>query len=61
MDSVLNLSPVEKMLVLGLQLWITVIFPLLMLRKLNYVTSLLENLVDSNPSPDDDRAGTEAG
>lgn len=44
MENILNLSPAQLMLGLVLQIWIFVLFPVLVLRKLNYMTRLLEGL-----------------
>ena len=44
MENVLNqLTPLQTLFVLGLHAWIFVIFPLLVLKKLNYMTDLLES------------------
>ena len=42
MNSVIQLTPVQTVFILVIQIWIFVIFPVLVLRKLNYMTSLLE-------------------
>ena len=51
MDNILNLTPVQAILVLLLEAWVIVIFPLLVIRKLNYLTELIESQVE-NDSPD---------
>ena len=48
MESVLNLSPIQLMFALFLQIWIFVVFPVLVLKKLNYMTDLLEGLYIEN-------------
>jgi hypothetical protein len=55
MDNVLNLTPTPMQLMFAalLQIWLYVIFPVLILRKLNYMRDLLEGLYDENePEPD---------
>ena len=39
----LNLSPAQAIVILGLQVWIFIIFPLIVIRKLNYLTRLVES------------------
>jgi len=43
MENILNLSPVQAFFVVLLNAWIFVIFPLIVIRKLNYLTELLES------------------
>ena len=38
-----NLTPAQAILMLGLQVWIFVIFPVIVIRKLNYLTRLVES------------------
>jgi len=42
MENVFNLTPLQSLLVLALNAWILIIFPILVLKKLNYMTGLLE-------------------
>ena len=42
MDNVLGLSPVHQLLILAINTWMFVIFPVLVLRKLNHITTILE-------------------
>ncbi len=42
MENVLALTPAQQMLFVAIQLWLVVFFPLLILRKLNHISSLLE-------------------
>jgi len=42
MESVLTLTPAQQILIVAVQLWLVVFFPLLILRKLNHISNLLE-------------------
>ena len=42
MENIFNLTPIQSFLVVALNAWIFVIFPVWVIRKLNYMTSLLE-------------------
>lgn len=42
MDSVLSLTPIQQFFVLAVNVWMFLIFPILVLRKLNHITRLLE-------------------
>lgn len=44
MENLLNLSPAQIMLGFVLNIWIFVIFPIMVLKKLNYMSGLLEGL-----------------
>ncbi len=48
MESVLNLSPAQMVFMMLLQMWIFVIFPVIIIKKLNYMTDLLEGLYVDN-------------
>ena len=43
MENILNLTPGQSLIILALNAWIFVIFPVLVIRKLNYLTALLES------------------
>ena len=42
MESVLTLTPAQQVLIIAVQLWLVIFFPLLILRKLNRICNLLE-------------------
>lgn len=42
MDGVLSFTPEQIILTLAIYIWMFVIFPVLVLRKLNHITNLLE-------------------
>ncbi|MCR4337474.1 MAG: hypothetical protein NUV91_06685 [Candidatus Omnitrophica bacterium] len=42
MDNVLHLTTGQAFILVALYLWIFIIFPVIVIRKLNYMTSLLE-------------------
>jgi len=42
MESVLTFTPAQQVLIVVIQLWLVVFFPLLILRKLNHICNLLE-------------------
>ena len=46
MENFLNLSPVQYLFIFAMQAWIFVIFPVIVLRKINYLTALLEAHID---------------
>ena len=46
MNSIIQLTPVQTIFIFAMQLWIFVIFPVIIIRKLNYMTSLLEAQFD---------------
>jgi hypothetical protein len=43
MENILNLTPGLSFVILALNAWIFVIFPVLVIKKLNYLTALLES------------------
>jgi len=53
MEQLLNLSPGQTVFLFMIQAWVLVIFPVMVIRKLNYIAALLESqLEDDAPSPD---------
>ena len=46
MENVLSLSPVQQFIIIAVNAWMFIIFPVLVLRKLNHITSLLESQVE---------------
>jgi len=48
MDNMFSLTPMQSLLVLAFNAWIFVVFPVLVLRKLNYLTTLLEAQFEQN-------------
>ena len=53
MDSVLSLSPGQQFFVVAINAWMFVIFPILVLRKLNNITGLLESQVYEEDEEDE--------
>ena len=53
MDSAVtvNFTPIQLLLSLAFQIWI-VVFPIILIRKLNYLTALLEEHLNSNDDPE---------
>lgn len=43
MENVFNLTPLQSLLIIALNIWIFVIFPTIVIKKLNYMTDLLES------------------
>ncbi len=43
MENMLNLTPTQSLLVMALNVWIFVVFPMIVIRKLNYLTTMLED------------------
>ncbi|MEW5895242.1 MAG: hypothetical protein AB1650_05755 [Candidatus Omnitrophota bacterium] len=48
MENVLSLSPVQQFIIIAVNAWMFVIFPVLVLRKLNRITNLLESQIDED-------------
>ncbi len=49
MDSAItiNLTPLQALLSLAFQIWI-VVFPIILIRKINYLTDIIQEQFDSN-------------
>ena len=43
MENMLNLTPTQLLIGAAFQIWMFVIFPIVIIRKLNYMTALLES------------------
>jgi hypothetical protein len=54
MENLLNLSPVQIFFALALNAWMFVIFPIIVLRKINYMTELLEAQFEQNDQSSDE-------
>lgn len=52
MENIFNLNPVQMLLLLLQSAWVTIIFPFIVIRKLNYMTELLESQFPSEEAPD---------
>jgi len=50
MENVFNLTPLQYFIVLVLHAWIFFIFPILVLKKLNYISTLLESQFEPSDS-----------
>ena len=46
MENILNLTPGQLILAMALQAWTLVIFPVIVIRKLNYLTALVESFYE---------------
>ena len=42
MESLLQMTPIQVAIALAVQIWMFVIFPVIIIRKLNYMTQILE-------------------
>jgi len=49
MENVLNFSPVQTIFLLFIYAWTVVIFPVVVIRKLNYIAELLESQFQDEP------------
>jgi len=49
MENLLNLSAGQLMVALLIQVWVVVIFPVIVIRKINYLTALIEGLYEEEP------------
>jgi|GEM_PF-1558410 len=56
MENILNLTPGQLMLGLALQVWMLVIFPVIVIRKLNYLTSVMESFCEDEEEGADNDA-----
>lgn len=43
----MTFSPLETFIILAINAWMFVIFPVIVIRKLNYMTQLLEGMYDN--------------
>jgi len=57
MENVLSLTPGQQIFIVIVNAWMFVIFPVLVLRKLNYISSLLETQM-SEDDEGDEESGT---
>ncbi len=57
MEQILQLSPGQALLLMAMQIWMYVIFPIIVIRKLNYMTEVVEAQYyrDEGVTPDEDR------
>jgi len=53
MENVLALTPTQQFFILAIHAWMFIIFPLLVIRKLNRITNLLETQAYEEDSEDD--------
>ncbi len=54
MENVFSLTPGQQIIVLAVNAWMFVVFPILVLRKLNHITNLLETQVYEDEEDDSD-------
>lgn len=47
MNTVMNFSPLETFIILAINAWMFVVFPMIVIKKLNYMTALLESMYDN--------------
>ena len=45
MENILQLSPMQSLVILLLNAWILIVFPIVVIKKINYLIALLENQV----------------
>ena len=45
MENIFQLSPVQSFVILALNVWIFIVFPIIVIKKINYLTALLEHQV----------------
>jgi len=41
-ENILNLTPFQSLIILALNVWIFIVFPAIVIKKLNHMTDLLE-------------------
>lgn len=56
MENLLSITPLQALLILALNAWILIIFPILVIRKLNYLTALLESQFDEDEPEQDSQS-----
>jgi hypothetical protein len=42
MENILNLTPVQSLFIVALNVWMFVIFPVIIIKKINYLTAIIE-------------------
>ena len=42
MENIFNLTPLQALFVMGLNAWLFVVFPVLIIKKVNYLTAMME-------------------
>ena len=57
MDSLLQMSPLQFAIALAINIWMFVIFPVIVIRKLNYMTQILEAQYYSDENQETPGAG----
>jgi len=58
MENLLQMTPLQLAVGLAINVWMFVIFPVIIIRKLNYMTQILEAQYYSEENPDDSAAGS---
>ena len=46
-----QISPIQMIVMFAIQLWVVVIFPIIVFRKLNYLTELVESQFEDETEP----------
>lgn len=42
MENMINLTPAQSLLIFALNVWMFVVFPVIVIRKINYLTAIME-------------------
>ena len=58
MEALLQMTPLQFAIALAINIWMFVIFPLIVIRKLNYMTQILEAQYYSDESQENPSAGS---
>lgn len=52
METILHLTPLQTFFALAVNLWMFIIFPLIVIRKINHITEILESQLESDQPED---------
>lgn len=53
MEQIFHLTPLQSLIVLALNAWLFIIFPVIVIRKLNYMTAIMEAQMEQPEDGDD--------
>lgn len=56
MESIFHLTPFQSLIILVLNAWIFIIFPVIVIRKLNYLTAVMEAQMEESEDDSESQA-----
>ncbi len=54
MENILSLTPMQQLIILAVNAWMFVVFPIVVLRKLKHITDLLEMQIDDEEEEEEE-------